>query len=225
MSPESTRSGLTAWLAIAVILIAGLGGLWFGADWFGNRRAEPSPVAAQLEAGTALPQPKRLAHFVMTDQDGQEMTEAALRGKWTFAAIGFTTCPDICPMTMATFVALHQRIDAAPGGQGPQFLLISIDPDRDTPERLAQYVRHFHPDFLGATGSDEVLRAVTRDLGGIYARVNDPKSALGYTMDHSASIYLIDPDGQLAAIFSMPHDPAMMVRDFMALVHAAGPQT
>ncbi len=225
MSPDSTQSVLTARITIAVILIAGLGGLWFGADWFGNRRAGPSPVAAQLEAGTALPQPKPLAPFVMTDQDGVEMTEAALRGKWTFAAIGFTTCPDICPMTMATFVALHRGIGATPGGQGPRFLLVSIDPDRDTPERLAQYVRHFHPEFLGATGSDEVLRAVTRDLGGIYARVSDPKSALGYTMDHSASIYLINPDGQLAAIFSMPHDPAMMVRDFMALVHAAGPQT
>ena len=70
-----------------------------------------------------------------------------------------------------------------------------------------------------------ILKAVTRDLGALYARVNDPKSALGYTMDHSASIYLIDPQGQLAAIFSAPHDPALMAQDFMALVHAARPQT
>ncbi|MGB7550465.1 MAG: SCO family protein [Chromatiaceae bacterium] len=161
----------------------------------------------------------------MTDQDGREMTEAALRGKWTFAAIGYTTCPDICPMNMATFVALQQRIGATARGPGPQFLLISVDPERDTPERFAQYVRHFHPDFLGATGSDDILKAVTRDLGALYARVNDPQSALGYTMDHSASIYLINPQGQLAAIFSAPHDPALIAQDFMALVHTAGPQT
>jgi len=126
---------------------------------------------------------------------------------------------------MATFVALQQRIGATARGPGPQFLLISVDPERDTPERFAQYVRHFHPDFLGATGSDDILKAVTRDLGALYARVNDPQSALGYTMDHSASIYLINPQGQLAAIFSAPHDPALIAQDFMALVHTAGPQT
>lgn len=226
MSPNSSQSGLTAPVIVVVALLAALVGLWFGADWYGHHRGGPSPVVpAQLQAGTALPWPKPLAPFVMTDQDGREMTEAALRGKWTFAAIGYTTCPDICPMNMATFVALQQRIGATARGPGPQFLLISVDPERDTPERFAQYVRHFHPDFLGATGSDDILKAVTRDLGALYARVNDPQSALGYTMDHSASIYLINPQGQLVAIFSAPHDPALMVQDFMALVHTAGPQT
>jgi protein SCO1/2 len=221
----STRPGATALISVAVSLVAVVAGLWFGADRSGKQAPGPGAPAAQLQAGTALPQPKRLAHFVLTDQDGREMTEASLRGKWTFAAIGYTTCPDICPMTMATFVALQRQIGAAAGGQAPQFLLISVDPERDTPERLAQYVRHFHPAFLGATGSAEVLGAVTRDLGGLYARVDDPKSALGYTMDHSASIYLIDPDGRLAAIFSTPHDPTMMARDFSALARVAVPQS
>jgi len=66
---------------------------------------------------------------------------------------------------------------------------------------------------------------VARDLGGLYVRVDDPKSSDGYTLDHSASIYLINPQGQLAAIFSAPHDPALMVQDFMTLVRKAGPQT
>ena len=213
----STRTGSTAQIAVAIAIFAAALGLWFGADWTGDRRAGPAPAMAQLQVGTALPQPKPLAHFVLTNQDGREMTEASLRGKWTFAAIGYTSCPDICPMTMATFAALQRQIGSAAGGQGPEFLLISVDPERDTPERLAAYVRHFHPGFLGATGSDEVLRAVTRDLGGLYARVDDPKSALGYTLDHSASIYLIDPEARLAAIFSTPHDPAMMARDYATL--------
>ncbi|MBK8638856.1 MAG: SCO family protein [Chromatiaceae bacterium] len=158
MSPKSSQSGFTAPVVVAVALLTALVGLWWGADWYGHRRAGPSPVPAQLQAGTVLPWPKALTPFIMTDQDGREMTEAALRGKWTFAAIGYTTCPDICPMTLATFVALHQRIGATAGGQGPQFLFISVDPERDTPERFAQYVHHFHPDFLGATGSEEVLK-------------------------------------------------------------------
>lgn len=225
MSPYASQSGFTAPVVVAVALLAALAGLWLGADWYGQHRARPSPVATQLQAGTALPRPKPLTPFVMTDQDGREMTEAALGGKWTFAAIGYTTCPDICPMTMATFVALHERIGTTAGGQGPQFLFISVDPERDTPARFAQYLHHFHPDFLGATGPEAVLKGVTRDLGALYARVNDPQSALGYTMDHSASIYLIDPRGQLAAIFSPPHDPTLMVQDFMTLVQIARPQT
>jgi protein SCO1/2 len=224
MSPKpSSRPSVTARIEVAVAIFAAVVGLWLGADWSAHRLAEPRPMTAQLQAGTALPQPKPLAHFVLTDQDGQELTEANLRGTWTFAAIGYTTCPDVCPMTMATFVALHRQV-AAPG-QGPQFLLISVDPQRDTPERLAQYVRHFDPGFRAATGSEAVLSALTRNLGGIYARVEDPKSALDYTMDHSASIYLIDPAGRLAAIFSPPHDPSVMARDFATLAQGSAPKT
>jgi protein SCO1 len=214
----AARTGPTARVAVAVALFAALAGLWLGMHRFGDRSTGSVPAAGQLEAGTALPQPKPLAHFVLSDQDGREMTEASLRGKWTFAAIGYTTCPDVCPMTMATFVALKRQIGVVAPGQGPQFLFISVDPDRDTPERLAQYVRHFDPGFVGATGSGDGLKTVTRDLGGLYARVEDPNSALGYTMDHSAAIYLIDPDARLAAIFSAPHDAQAMARDFAALV-------
>jgi protein SCO1/2 len=222
---SSFQSGFATPLVVAVVLLAVLLGLWFGADWYGHRSAGPSSMTAQLQAGTALPRPKPLAHFVMTDQDGQEMTEVSLRGKWTFTAIGFTTCHDICPVTMATFAALQRQISAVAGGAVPQFLLFSADPGRDTPEKLAQFVRQFHPDFLGATGSDEAMKAMARDLGGLYMRVNDPKSTDGYTMDHSASIYLINPQGQLVAIFSTPHNPALIAQDFMALVHTTGPQT
>jgi protein SCO1 len=222
---SANRSRATAPIAVGVAVVAAVLGLWFGADWSGRQTNGPGGQAPKLEAGTALPQPKRLAPFVLIDQDGRELTEARLLGKWTFAAIGYTSCPDICPMTMATFAALHRQIGEAAGRQKPQFLLISIDPQRDTPDRLAQYVRHFDPGFLGATGKDDVLQAVTRDLGGIYARVDDPNSALGYTMDHSASIYLIDPDGRLAAIFSTPHDPTSMARDFAALARVAVPQS
>ncbi len=221
----SSQTGFAMPLVAVVVFLAVLAGLWFGASWYGHRSAGPDPVTAQLQAGTALPRPKPLAHFVMTDQDGHEMTEASLLGKWTFTAIGFTTCHDICPITMATFAALQRQIGAVAGGQAPQFLLFSADPGRDTPEKLAQFVRQYHPDFLGATGSDDAMRAVTHDLGGLYVRVNDPKSTDGYTMDHSASIYLINPQGQLAAIFSAPHDPTLMVQDFMTLVHTAEPQT
>lgn len=217
---KSSRPGVPSLLAVAVAIAAVAAGLWFGAGWFkaGVRSMAPAaPTAVALAAGTPLPQPKPLKPFALIDQDGRALTGEGLAGHWTFAAIGYTTCPDICPMTMATFVALAREIGGGVA-EAPRFLFISVDPKRDTPERLAQYVRHFNADFQGATGTDAELQALVRDLGGLYARVDDPKSALGYTMDHSASIYLIDPQGQLAAIFSAPHDPAMMVRDFATLI-------
>lgn len=208
---------------VVLALVAALAGLWFGMERLGSgqRAADASPV--QLKVGTALPRAKPLSSFVLVDQDGREMTEQTLRGRWTFAAIGYTTCPDVCPMTMATFVALNREIGASARVQVPQFLFISVDPQRDTPERLAQYVRHFDPGFLGATGTDTALGALVRDLGGLYARAEAPGSALGYTMDHSASIYLIDPEARLAAIFSAPHDPAMMAHDYAAIAGGAAP--
>jgi len=224
MSSPEPQPFPTAPVAVTLAVLAVLAGLWLGADWTGQRKSVPGPATVQLQAGTQLPQPKPLKPFALTDQDGQTLTGEGLAGHWTFAAIGYTTCPDVCPMTMATFVALQRQIAAA-AAPAPQFLLISVDPERDTPERLAQYVRHFHPAFLGATGSQDVLQGLTRDLGGLYVRVEDTKSALGYTMDHSASIYLIDPEGRLVAIFSTPHEPAIMARDFSALLNAATPHT
>lgn len=210
------RPGGPSLVAVAVAIAAVAAGLWFGAGWFRGAVRPTAPAALALAAGTPLPQPKPLKPFALIDQDGRVLTGEGLTGRWTFAAIGYTTCPDVCPMTMATFVALARQTGNA-GGVGPRFLFISVDPGRDTPERLAQYVRHFNPDFQGATGAEPDLQALVRDLGALYARVEDPKSALGYTMDHSASIYLIDPQGRLAAIFSAPHDPTMMARDLTTL--------
>ena len=209
------------------ILIAGAAvaaGLWFGVATF---RGLSGSTPLQFQAGTLLPQPRALADFSLTDQDGRPFSLANLRGHWTFLAIGYTSCPDICPMTLATLDALEGAIAKEyprEGGQShAQFLFISVDPERDTPERLAQYVRYFNPDFLGATGDDAQLRALAAQLGVLYARVDGQDTAMGYLMDHSASILLLDPQGRLTAVFSAPHDADRMAADFISI--AANHQT
>jgi protein SCO1/2 len=119
-------------------------------------------------------------------------------------------------MTLATFKAIRQGLDSGAGPK-PRFLFVSVDPGRDTPERLAQYVRWFDPAFIGATGDEAQLRALVAQLGLLYARVDGQSSALGYLMDHSASIVLIDPLGRLAAVFSAPHDAQRMAADFLTI--------
>jgi protein SCO1/2 len=202
--------------AISVLAVAAAAGAWFGMDYFAPSVVRHSQ-SAQLEAGTLLPTPKPLRPFTLTGQDGKPFTLDNLRGHWTFLAIGYTSCPDICPTTLATFRAVSQQI-APKGGEPPvQFLFVSVDPGRDAPERLNQYVHYFDPAFLGVTGSDKELHELTAELGLSYLRVEEKGSALAYLMDHSAAIVLIDPAARFTAIFSRPHDPKAMAADFAAI--------
>ena len=213
--PDRTSSGTFGVIAVVIAVLATAGGLWLGAGSFDGARSPTQPIA--LTEGTFLPQPRALKPFELVDQDGNALTPETLAGRWTFIAIGYTHCPDVCPMTMATFDA----IDRALADDNPpvaDFLFISVDPERDPPERLAQYVRYFNPRFHGATGSDRALSDLTSQLGLLYAKVEDQETAMGYLMDHSASILLLDPRARLAALFSPPHDPAKMAADFRTIL-------
>ena len=214
-APTRTGSGVFGLLAVLIAVLATAAGIWFGVGSVQNGTSPTRPVA--LTAGTFLPQPRALEPFELIDQDSKPLTSDTLKGRWTFIAIGYTHCPDICPTTLATFDAIDGALQD--GDRHPaDFLFISIDPERDPPERLAQYVRYFNPLFFGATGSEEALKSFTKQLGILYARVDNQDSAMGYLMDHSASILLLDPQVRLAALFSPPHNPAAMAADFKTIL-------
>lgn len=209
---STTPGRLTPILFVIVTIVAAAAGAWVAMSLL------PSgpPPAAELRAGTLLPNPKPLADFALTAQDGAPLSAERLRGRWTFVAFGFTACPDVCPTTMANLAALSDRLAEA-GAPAARFLFVSVDPERDTPEGIGRYVRYFNAGFLGATGSHEELRALTRQLGVLYARAPQQDTAMGYLVDHSASILLLDPQVRLAAIFSTPHRPDDMAADFAAI--------
>ncbi len=213
-----TRGGRAATgLALLVTVLAVAAGVWLGAATFRDAwRAEPQST---LQQGTLLPQPRTLAPFALTDQDGRGYNNANLLGHWTFVAFGYTSCPDVCPMMLATLAAVDRALADQAEGEGTpaEVLFVSVDPERDTPERLGKYIRHFNPRFIGATGSDVQLKALAAQLGVMFARVEGEKTALGYLMDHSASILLIDPEGRFAAVFSTPHDAKKIAADFLKL--------
>lgn len=200
--------------AIPLVAIAALSlGLWFGLQQFQTRMQGPPA----LHSATALNPPRPLQGFALTGQDGNPFTLASLREHWTFLSIGYTHCPDVCPTTLATFNAVDQQTVSAE--QRPEFLFVSVDPERDTPEKLGQYVTYFNPHFRGATGEKEALKDFTGQLGLIYGRVEGENTALDYLVDHSASILLIDPLGRLAAIFSAPHDSTAIAQDFITITN------
>lgn len=192
------RSGLT--IGVAVAIAAGIGAaLWL--------RTPP----LELASGTVLPEPMKIEPFALTDQDGRTLDAAALEGRWTLLFTGFTHCPDICPTTLATLAELDGRLGAA----APRFLFVSVDPERDTPERIAAYLAHFDPDLVGATGSRDAIESFTRGLG--LAQVRNPGVGDEYTVDHSAALVLIDPRVRYAGYFQPPFDTDALATDLARL--------
>jgi protein SCO1/2 len=140
---------------------------------------------------------RELKPFVLEEQNGQEITNEALKGQWNLLFLGYTHCPDICPMTLAK---LNQVYKSLIKEHKLKVWFISVDPARDLVEKRKQYIEYFNPAFIGATGPHTQLFPFVRDLGLIYA-ITDGKSGQEYSVDHSASIALVDDQGKLRAIF------------------------
>ena len=125
-------------------------------------------------------------------------------GRWSFIFFGYTHCPDVCPTTLSVLNSVARKLEGRK--DQVQFVFISIDPERDTPEKLGQFVSYFNGTFIGATGTDDAINALTRQLGVIYARVEENSGTDNYLMDHSASVLLFDPAGRFHAVFTPPLD-------------------
>ena len=152
--------------------------------------------------GLLWPEPKTLTTFAAIDHTNNPFTLTELRGKWSFLFFGFTHCPDICPVTLAVMDKVHKQLKRA---QNVQTVFVSVDPERDTPARMEQYLTSFNPEFIGLGGSVEQITGLTGQVGLPYF-LDKTESEENYLVDHGASLFLVDPHGRLVAIFSPPHD-------------------
>ncbi|MCI4645312.1 MAG: SCO family protein [Hyphomonadaceae bacterium] len=145
--------------------------------------------------------------FALVDETGAAVTEADFKGRPTLVYFGFTYCPDVCPMTLVTVDQALAQLpeDVAP----PQTVLISVDPERDTPEAMARYVGNdaFPEGLKGLTGTPEAVRAAADAFRADYNRVDAPESYTEYTMDHTSILYLMDEDWQLKTFFTHEDTP------------------
>lgn len=180
-------------------------------------RAEPAPPA--LERATLFEASRPLPAIALQDQSERTFDLARMRGHWTLLFFGFTNCPDVCPTTLATLAEVRRQLADLPPDQIPDVVLATVDPARDTPAALARYVAHFDPSFTGITGSPESIGAFTRDLG-VAVMIGAPAADGSYTVDHSAAVFLIDPDAAYAGLFGAPHDAGTIARDYRRIVAA-----
>jgi cytochrome oxidase Cu insertion factor (SCO1/SenC/PrrC family) len=173
--------------ALVVLVIAGITGL--GALWF-TRAQLDGPIGS----GTALVG----GPFTLTDHNGKRVTDQDFRGKYMLIFFGFTYCPDVCPTELGSIAA---ALDAmGPAGERVTPVFVSVDPERDTPAALADYVSRFHPRMVGLTGSAEQVAQAARAYRVYYAKVR-PRDASDYLMDHSSFIYFVGPDGRVRSLF------------------------
>jgi protein SCO1/2 len=195
------RLGLFAIVAFVVGLVAARALL--------SPRQVPVPVT---ENATVFEAPRAVPALQLVDQDGRPYTAAALRDRWTVAFFGFTYCPDVCPTTLAVLKQMRQQLADLPEAQRPHVVLFTVDPERDTPERLRDYVRFFDPAFGAATGTVADVEQAAAAFNVPFAKVTLPQG--GYTMDHGAGIFLVDPAGRRIAYASPPFDAATLARDY-----------
>ena len=168
--------------------------------------------AAMVE-GLLWPDPPIVSPVHLIDHDSAPFTLDRLRGKWTFLFFGFTSCPDICPTTLELLARAHDNLKTHDRYRAVgQVVFVSVDPDRDSPETLRAYVHYFHKDFIGVTAAVEELEEFTRELGVLFMKV--PHGGDDYSVDHSAGIFLIDPDLRIVSVVTPPHSTPAIVRRF-----------
>ena len=149
-------------------------------------------------------QARELAAFSLTDEQGQVFNNTQLKDKWSLVFFGYTSCPDVCPITLQNINFIYNELTSI--ANNSQVLLVSVDPQRDSVEKLAQYISFFNPKFKALRAEHDVLFPFARSLGLMYSITQEPQdvqsqSADRYWVDHSASIVLINPKGKVAAIF------------------------
>jgi protein SCO1/2 len=144
--------------------------------------------------GSVLEDPVDVPDFTLTDQSGQPFRLSDLQGKVVLLFFGYTSCPDVCPTTLGTWRKVHEGLGN--DAERVRFVFVTVDPERDTPERLGMHVQAFNPDFVGLTGSPEELAAIYDFFGIIHEKDTSSGSALGYLVNHTATTFVLDPDGK-----------------------------
>ncbi|TZF88255.1 SCO family protein [Cognatilysobacter lacus] len=208
----------TTLLVLAAALAAGLGLL---AARFAF--APQTTHAPPMKAVHLIDPPRAVPAFSLRQSDGTPLVPGELKGHWTLVFLGFTHCPDLCPTTLAELARAQKQWESLPETTRPRVLFVSVDPDRDTPDRVGEYAHAFHRDTIAATADVPTLERFARSVGLVFAKsppaADAPADA--YAVDHSATLVALDPDGRMAGIVQPPLDAGAIASDFTQLTKAA----
>jgi len=188
----------------------------------------PKPPANQpaTEAITLYPHTRELPDFNLAQSDGTRLIPGELKGHWTLVFLGFTSCPDVCPTTLTELAQAQKQWETIPDSLRPRVVLVSVDPERDTPNRLGEYAHAFHKDTIAATADVPSLERFATSLGMVFQKApgkHFEQNPDDYSMDHSASIAVLDPQGRLAGLMRPPFNPQAIASDLKKLTEKTAP--
>ena len=187
----------TVIVILAFILLV----IW-GFVWRISQPVIMSNEELRINGAVVLNSPRIFSDFDLVDHQGQVFNQERLQDVWSIVFFGFTHCPDICPTTLATLNDTYSKLKDREQ-ERLQIVMISIDPERDSVEKLAQYVPYFNDEFIGVTGNKHLIRRLTAELNIAYNQV--PLDSGDYTVDHSTQLVLINPKGHYHGFFKAPH--------------------
>jgi protein SCO1 len=183
----------------------------------GQRGAAP-------QNATELPEATPLADVRFVDKSGHETHFGDFKGDFTLVFFGFTNCPDVCPLTLAMLAQVRADVAKRAPRFTPRVLFVSVDPSRDTPEKISAYLRGFDPEFLGVTAPDAELEPLLKQLGVAVEKQHDHGAGGNYNVVHNSAIYVLDQNAEWIAVSTGPHDPKVFASDFLRIRqrHAGG---
>lgn len=207
-SPRLARIRYALW-GLAVVAALVLAGLYM------TRTPAPQEGREATRTGEAAIR----SEFALTDHTGERVTEADFLGRWQLVFFGFTHCPDVCPTTLAYIASVLDTLEETADRIAPLF--ITVDPGRDTPDVMADYVSAFHSRLIGLTGTEEDVAAAADAFRVYYERMEEDSAPDGYLMAHSGRIYLMTPDGRFETAFregdQPPEEMARTIQDIMEM--------
>lgn len=222
MTQSSRKNIILATSLLVIVVVIAFGGFIFQHKT-GVQNADQMADSLNID-GTVLPTPRVIHAFDLTDNHGKPFNNANLKNHWTLMFFGFTNCGYVCPTTLSELNRMYNNLKSQlPANLIPQVVMVSVDPERDTVARINDYMKSFNAAFIGTRTDLAHTTALANQMSVVFSKVNMPNG--DYTINHSAEIMLLDPQGNIRAFFSYPHKADQMVRDYAAIVHAYTPKT
>lgn len=208
------KQRVTVTIAALLAVIALISGLFISQHVRKSHKIDPSQFH-----GTLLSKPREVKPFELTGIDKKTFNNSTLEGKWTLVFFGFTNCGYLCPTTMAELGKTYRLLEQKGIENLPKVVMVSIDPERDSLDKLDSYVKAFDKHFYGARGDEKTIKTMTQELGIVYAKValNDRDDVNDYDMEHTGTVMLFNPSGKLTAFFTTPHQANLIAEDYMLL--------
>ena len=218
MSTSTKKPAFSTPIFILVGLIALGVGLYMQGE--SDTQIPPSSSSSAVEInGTLLNTPRALSPFSLVSTKNEIFNQESLKGQWTYMFFGFSSCGYMCPKILTELNKTYDRLTELNVAAMPQFVMVSIDPERDSLTKLNEFVTTFNPNFIGARAEEDVIKALTKEIGVVYMKLSgeENKSANDYDIDHSGTVFLFNPDGLLEAFFSIPHKAEQLATDFITV--------